>query len=113
MKKISLRFFKIVFHIFLGVVLGCSVTVFYVSKNESFYAFLQKKIEEQISEQYDCEVTCCLQDIDWLSLQLNVSDIFICTKNPAQQWSIYADKLIISASWISLLTQLKLETSAL
>lgn len=104
------KWFKIFIHIFLGLLLGGCVAMVYLCSSESFRLHVAKKVQAQFQKDYQCQLNCHLEKIDWWSLKMvfvNVAISPICTKeaNDQGEWSILSEKLIARASWWSLLSR--------
>lgn len=102
--------FKIILHVFLGLLLGGTIVMVYLSSSVTFRQYLQKKIEQRFERDYGCQMQATLQNIDWLSCTMTFSGISIIPKNLTQEsWSIVAETLQIKGSWLSLLLHGKLK----
>jgi len=109
---------RVLFHVFLGVVLGGSLVMFYVSSNGTLQHYIEERLQHKFQEKYNCRLECQLDKINWLSLRMFFSQVHIKPFGSDQdiiqdgeKWSISADSFILSCSWWSLLTALCFKVS--
>lgn len=135
--------FKIVLHVFLGLLLGSGIAFVYLTSSETFRRYLQLHIEDQFRHDYGCLMRGRLESIDWLSCSMTFSGIQItplvseqhsCTQLSSESlaknlhlsnlkidrdaignesWSIFAETLKIKGSWMSLFLSWQLKVSML
>lgn len=118
MKKSKIVFsIKILFNILLGVCLGSSIILFYVSTNGTLQKIIEENIQNGIQEKYACHCECKLEKIDWLSLRMHFSHMQIKPRSldedssVGKEWLIAIDKGRISCSWWSLITSFRCKIS--
>lgn len=86
--------------------------IIYASSHGGIQEYLIKKFQTDFQKNYRCELDCQFESIDWSSLKINFKHIVIKPEHStSQDWTIEADRLIISISWWSLLTQFQCKIS--
>lgn len=115
MKIFSSARFKIILHVFLGLLLGGCIAMAYLSSSVTFRQYLQHRVQEQFEHDYGSRLRCNLDAIDWMNCSMTFSGVQISStqaevkKQTSQQedaecsWSILAETLKVKGSWISIL----------
>lgn len=79
-----------------------------------------KKLQDDFKNKYQCDLTCKLDSIDWLSLRMNFSHVVIKSRSTLTEsvalskdepWTIEADRFVLSASWWAFVTQFRCKLS--
>ncbi|MBP9765447.1 translocation/assembly module TamB domain-containing protein [Candidatus Babeliales bacterium] len=103
--------FKIVAHVMLGLLLGGCIAMVYVTSSPRFRTYVQQSIESACLRDFGVQLKCQVDSIDWLSLQVHLSNMQIGhsatldDQNSDATWSIVAERVTVQSSWLSLLVQ--------
>ncbi len=113
MKDLGIKI-KIILHIFAGLLLGTVVGLVYLSSSSTLRQFIEEKVAERFEQDYQCNFRATLEDIDWFSCRMAFSKVSITPRAKKDDfsdpvWSIFAEKLCIEGSWLSLILTGKLK----
>lgn len=106
MNQYALRIAWLCTKIMIGSFLGAIMILVYASYSTAIRHMIQQHITTSFHDQFSCNWNAQIEYINLVTLELSFTNVSIHPCNQEKEkWSLYADKFILTASWIDLITK--------